>query len=87
MIGYQDMSLAIGSVKAMSDYRCKVRIIHEKEITVHAKNKKEAEEEAKDLCQNGWGLILEKRAEVLEMERMTAKKKAQEREENVESEG
>ena len=30
----------------MSDYRCKVRIIHEKEITVHAKNKKEAEEEA-----------------------------------------
>ena len=66
----------------MSDYRCKVRIIHEKEITVHAKNKKEAEEEAKDLCQNGWGLILEKRAEVLEMERMTEKKKAQEREED-----
>ena len=32
----------------MSDYRCKVRIIHEKEITVHAKNKKEAEEEAKE---------------------------------------
>ena len=30
----------------MSDYRCKVRIIPEKEITVHAKNKKEAEEEA-----------------------------------------
>ena len=66
----------------MSDYRCKVRIIHEKEITVHAKNRKEAEEEAEYLCQNGWGLILEKRAEVLEMERMTEKKKAQEREEN-----
>ena len=66
----------------MSDYRCKVRIIHEKEITVHAKNKKEAEEEAKYLCQNGWGLILENRAEVLEMERMTAKKKAQERDED-----
>ena len=66
----------------MSDYRCKVRIIHEKEITVHAKNKKEAEEESKYLCQNGWGLILENRAEVLEMERMTEKKKAQEREEN-----
>ena len=66
----------------MSDYRCKVRIIHEKEITVHAKNKKEAEEEAKDLCQNGWGLSLENRAEVLEMERMTEKKKAQEREED-----
>lgn len=64
----------------MSYYRCKVRIIHEKEITFYAKNKKEAEEEAKDLCQNGWGLILEKRAEVLEMERMTEKKKAQERE-------
>ena len=30
----------------MSDYRCKVRIIQEKEITVHAKNKKGAEEEA-----------------------------------------
>lgn len=40
----------------MSDYRCKVRIIHEKEITFYAKNKKEAEEEAKYLCQNGWGL-------------------------------
>ena len=66
----------------MSDYRCKVRIIHEKEITVHAKNKKEAEEESKYLCQNGWGLILEKREEVLEIERMTAKKKAQESEEN-----
>ena len=66
----------------MSDYRCKVRIIHEKEITVHAKNKKEAEEESKYLCQNGWGLILENRAEVIEMERMTEKKKAQEREEN-----
>ena len=66
----------------MSDYRCKVRIIHEKEMTVHAKNKKEAEEEAKYLCQNGWGLILEKRAEVLEMERMTEKKKLREREEN-----
>ena len=63
----------------MSDYRCKVRIIHEKEITVHAKNKKEAEEESKYLCQNGWGLILENRAEVREMERMTEKKKAQER--------
>ena len=62
----------------MSDYRCKVRIIHEKEITVHAKNKKEAEEEAKYVCQNGRGLILETRAEVLEMDRITAKKKAQE---------
>jgi hypothetical protein len=68
------------SVKAVSDYRCKVRIIHDKVITVNAKNKKEAEEEAKYLCQNGWGLILEKRGEVLEMERMTEKKKAQERE-------
>ena len=66
----------------MSDYRCKVRIIHEKEITVHAKNKNEADEESKYLCQNGWGLILENRAEVLEIERMTEKKKAQEREEN-----
>ena len=46
MIGYQDMSLAIGSVKAMSDYRCKVRIIKDRIITVHSKNRKEAEEEA-----------------------------------------
>jgi hypothetical protein len=68
----------------MSDYRCKVRIIHDKVITVNAKNKKEAEEEAKYLCQNGWGLILEKREEVLEIERMTEKKKAQERESNDE---
>ena len=29
----------------MSDYRCKVRIIHEKEITVHAKNKKKERKE------------------------------------------
>ena len=32
----------------MSDYKCKVRIIHEKEITVHAKNKKEAEEDGRE---------------------------------------
>lgn len=45
------------------------------------KNKKEAEEEAKDLCQNGWGLTFGEHSEVLEMEHMTAKKKAQERDE------
>ena len=63
----------------------KGKLCHSGEISCcspHAKNKKEAEEESKYLCQNGWGLILEKRAEVLEMERMTAKKKAQERDEN-----
>jgi hypothetical protein len=49
-------------------------------ITVHTKNKKEAEEEAKDLCKHGWGLPLKEHVEVLEMERMTEKKKAQERE-------
>ena len=63
----------------MSDYRCKVRIIHEKEITIHAKNKKEAEEEAKFLCKYGWGLPLGEYEEILEIERMTAKKKEQER--------
>lgn len=63
----------------MSDYKCKVRIIRDTEITVHAKNKKEAEEEAKELCKCGWGVSMEKHAEVIEMERMTAKKKAQER--------
>lgn len=66
----------------MSDYRCKVRIIKDRVITVYAKNKKEAEEEAKNLCQNGWGLPLEEYEEILEIERMTAKKKAQERGEN-----
>jgi hypothetical protein len=58
-----------------------VRIIQDKEITVHAKNKNEAEKEAKNLCKYGWGFPLGEHAEVLEMERMTAKKKAQEREE------
>lgn len=66
----------------MSDYRCKVRIIKDRVITVHTKNKKEAEEEAKFLCKYGWGLPLGEHEEVLEMERMTEKKKAQEREEN-----
>lgn len=65
----------------MSDYRCKVRIIRDTEITVHAKNKKEAEENAKELCKCGWGVSLEKHAEVIEMERMIAKKKAKERDE------
>ena len=46
------------------------------------KNKKEAEENAKELCKCGWGVSLEKHAEVIEMERMTAKKKAQERDED-----
>lgn len=66
----------------MSDYRCKVRIIRDKEITIHVKNKKEAEEEAKDWCKSGFGLLLGEHVEVLETERMTAKKKAQEREED-----
>lgn len=64
----------------MSDYKCKVRIIRDAEITIYAKNKKEAGEEAKDLCKCGFGLPLEEQIEVLEIERMTAKKKAQERE-------
>lgn len=63
----------------MSDYKCKVRIIRDTEITVRAKNKKEAEEKAKELCKCGWGVSLEKHAEVIEMERMIAKKKAKER--------
>ena len=33
----------------MSDYKCKVRIIRDMEITVYAKNKNEAEKEAKNL--------------------------------------
>ena len=66
----------------MSYYRCKVRIIKDRVITLYAKNKKEAEEEAKSLCKHGWGLPLEEYEEILEIERMTAKRKAQERESN-----
>lgn len=64
----------------VSDYRCKVRIIKDRVITVHSKNKKEAEEEAKFMCKHGWGLPLGEYGEILEIERMTAKKKAQEHE-------
>jgi hypothetical protein len=49
------------------------------EITVYAKNKNEAEKEAKNLCGYGWGFPLGEHKEVIGMERMTAKKKAQER--------
>ena len=62
----------------MSDYKCKVRIIRDMEITIYAKNKKEAEEEAKDWCKRGWGKPLDEHVEVFEIERMT-KKKVQER--------
>lgn len=62
----------------MSNYKCKVRIIRDREITVYAKNKNEAEKEAKNLCKYGWGLPLEEYVEVLDIERMTAKKEAQE---------
>jgi len=65
----------------MSDYKCKVRIIRDMEITVYAKNKNEAEKEAKISCRHGFGLPLGEHAEVIEIERITAKKKAQEREE------
>ena len=61
----------------MRKYHCELWITKPDEFLIEA----DSIEEAKDLCQNGWGLILEKRAEVLEMERMTAKKKAQERDE------
>jgi hypothetical protein len=44
------------------------------------KNKKEAEEEAKDWCKRGWGLPLDEHIEVFGIERMTEKKKEQERE-------
>ena len=59
----------------MSDYRCKVRVIRDKEITIYAKNKNEAEEKAKNLCEIGVGLPLEVHMEVIEIERMTAKRK------------
>lgn len=66
----------------MSDYKCKVRIIHDREITVYAKNKNEAEKEAKNLCKRGFGLPFREYVEVFAIERMTAKKKAQEYNEN-----
>jgi hypothetical protein len=52
------------------------------EITVYAKNKNEAEKEAKNLCKRGFGLPFREYVEVFAIERMTAKKKAQERESN-----
>jgi hypothetical protein len=51
------------------------------EITVYAKNKNVAEKEAKSLCGYGWGFPLGEHKEVIAIERMTAKRKAQEREE------
>ena len=63
----------------MSDYKCKVRIIRDMEITVYAKNKNEVEEKAKNLCRRGFGLPLREYIEVFGLERITAKKKAQER--------
>lgn len=66
----------------MSDYKCKVRIIRDMEIPIHAKNKKEAEEAAKDWCKRGFGRPLGEHTEVFEIERMTAKRKAEERESN-----
>lgn len=62
----------------MSDYKCKIRIVRDMEITVYAKNKNEAEKESKNLCKYGLGLPLGEHIEVIEIERMTAKKKAQE---------
>lgn len=58
----------------MSYYKCHVRIIRDKKLTLYAKNKNEAEKEAKDLCQHGWGLPIGEHVEVLEIER--EKKKA-----------
>jgi hypothetical protein len=63
----------------MSDYKCKVRIIRDREITVYAKNKNEAEKEAKNLCRRGFGLPFREYVEVFAIERMTAERKAQER--------
>ena len=58
------------------------RIIREAKITIYAKNKNDAEEKAKNLCKIGLGLPLGEYIEVLGLERMTAKKKVQERESN-----
>lgn len=66
----------------MSDYKCKVRIIRDTEITVYARNKNYAEKKAKIACRYGFGRPLGEHIEVFEIERMTAKKKAQERESN-----
>ena len=61
----------------MSNYKCKVRIIRDTELTVYAKNKNEAT----NLCKYGFGFPLGEHTEVLEIEHMTAKKRAQERDE------
>ncbi len=59
-----------------------MRIIRDVEITVYAKNKNDAEKEAKIACRYGFGLPLGEHAEVFEIERMTAKRKVQEHGEN-----
>lgn len=59
----------------MSDYRCRVRIIRDREIAINARNKNEAEEKARNLCEIGVGLPLYVHIEVIGIERMTAKKK------------
>lgn len=57
----------------MRCYRCKVRIVQDWEVTVYAKNKKEAAEEAPSLCTVGWGLPIKTYTEVTEIEHMAKK--------------
>lgn len=58
----------------MRRYKCKVKIVRDWEVTVYAKNKKEAAEEAPSLCAGGWGFPIKTYVEVTEIEQMVAKK-------------
>lgn len=59
----------------MRCYKCKVKIVRDWEVTVYAKNKKEAAEEAPSLCTVGWGFLIKTHTEVTEIEHMAAKRK------------
>ena len=54
----------------MNNYKCKIRVVREIGMIVRAENKNEAEEEAKMLYENEWGLQLplSEHAEVIEAE-------------------
>ena len=59
----------------MNNYKCKIRVTREIGLVFSAENKNEAEEKAKMLYENGWGLqlLLSEHVEVVEVEPMPSK--------------
>ena len=51
----------------MRKYKCKVRIISDWEVVVPAKNKEAAEEGAPNLCICGWGNLIARHVEMLDI--------------------